>query len=264
MTSIFRYINALSIDVSIGAVCSALFFAEYFHVHILLVGIASLGLTVWIIYSADHLLDAKRIQHPASTFRHRLYQDNFSTLLVVTTVACLIDSVLIFFIRRPVFVGGIILIGMVILYLTLNRWWKIPKEIIIALLYVCGVLLPSVAVTPMQIEYWPITLITQFFFTALLNLFIFAWYDRHHDTADQLSSFVLKFGEPKSKFIISALFGMNLLLTIFSGFERGSILVLAMNVILLVLYLKSDFFIKDERFRFIGDVVFILPILMFL
>jgi 4-hydroxybenzoate polyprenyltransferase len=264
MKSIFQYINALSIDVSVGAVCSALFFAEYFRVKILPVGIASLGLTVWIIYSADHLLDAKRIQHPASTFRHRLYQDNFSTLLVVTTVACLIDSVLIFFIRRPVFVGGIILIGMVILYLTLNRWWKIPKEIIIALLYVCGVLLPSVAVTPMQIEYWPITLITQFFFTALLNLFIFAWYDRHHDTADQLSSFVLKFGEPKSKFIISALFGMNLLLTIFSGFERGSILVLAMNVILLVLYLKSDFFIKDERFRFIGDVVFILPILMFL
>jgi 4-hydroxybenzoate polyprenyltransferase len=264
MKSIFQYINALSIDVSVGAVCSALFFAEYFRVKILPVGIASLGLTVWIIYSADHLLDAKRIRHPASTFRHRLYQENFSTLLIATIVACLIDSILIFFIRRPVFIGGVILIGMVILYLTLNRWWKIPKEIIIGYLYVCGVLLPSVTVTPMQVGDWPVSLIIQFFFTALLNLFIFAWYDRHHDTADQLSSFVLKFGEGKSRFVIGALYGMNLLLTILSGFEHGSNIVLAMNVILLVLYLKADFFVKDERFRFIGDAVFIMPILVFL
>jgi 4-hydroxybenzoate polyprenyltransferase len=264
MKLIFQYINALSIDVSIGAVCSALFFAEYFHVKILPFGIASLGLTVWIIYSADHLLDAKRIRHPASTFRHRLYQENFSTFLIVTTVACLVDSILIFFIRRPVFIGGVILIGMVILYLTLNRWWKIPKEVIIGFLYVCGVLLPSLAVTPMEITEWPIILITQFFFTALLNLFIFAWYDRHHDTADQLSSFVLKFGERKSRFVINALFGVNLLLTILSGFERGSNVVLAMNVILMLLLLKADFFVKEERFRFIGDAVFILPSVIFL
>jgi hypothetical protein len=264
MKSIFQYINTLSIDVSIGAICSALFFAKYFHVSILPVGIASLGLTVWIIYSVDHLLDAKRIAHPASTFRHRFYQKNFLVLIVITTTACLIDFVLIFSIRRPVFIGGVILIGVVILYLALNRWWRIPKEIIIAFLYVAGVLLPSLAVTKLPTKEWPVILIVQFFLTALLNLLIFAWCDRNHDTADELSSFVLKFGDVKSKIAINVVFATNILLAIFSGFNRASILICVMNVVLILLFVKSDFFAKDDRFRFVGDAVFLLPILILL
>ena len=55
----YRFINILSIDVAIGAVVNARFFAHLFGVPILHQGLISLGLAIWIIYTTDHLLDEK-------------------------------------------------------------------------------------------------------------------------------------------------------------------------------------------------------------
>ena len=71
LSKAYRLINILSIDVVAGAVCSALFFARLLQVSLLPYGIISLALTVWIIYTADHLLDAKRVEGVATTRRCR-------------------------------------------------------------------------------------------------------------------------------------------------------------------------------------------------
>ena|SRR5688572_29933788 len=99
----YQYVNILSLDVAAGAVISALFFAQIFNVQIKPYGLLALGLTVWIIYTADHLRDAKKIKHRASTQRHRFHQQYFCSLTVFVGSAILLDAVTIFFIRRQVF-----------------------------------------------------------------------------------------------------------------------------------------------------------------
>jgi len=64
---IYQFINVLSLDVVAGAMVSALFFARIFKVQILPWGVLALGLTVWTIYTTDHLVDAKRVNIPLSS-----------------------------------------------------------------------------------------------------------------------------------------------------------------------------------------------------
>src|SRR6187431_1308602 len=98
----YRFINLLSIDVALGAVCSALFFARLLSVRILPFGLITLGLSVWIIYSVDHLLDARKLKSKASTMRHRFHQEHSRSITIMVLIATIVNAVLIFFIRKPV------------------------------------------------------------------------------------------------------------------------------------------------------------------
>src|SRR6218665_3126042 len=139
---IYRLVNILSLDVAGGAVVCALFFARLFGVTILPQGLLSLGLAVWIIYTTDHLLDAWRLKKEASTMRHRFHQRHFRVLFILLCVASSVELVLILFLRKSVFYGGLYLSGGVIFYILINRWLKYFKEVTAALLYSAGVLLP--------------------------------------------------------------------------------------------------------------------------
>src|SRR5688572_9142526 len=92
----YRLMNILSIDVVAGATVSALFFAKIFDVQVRPFGLLALGVTVWAIYTLDHLRDAKKIRHEASTERHRFHQRHFKVLTVLLCAAVLIDIVLVF------------------------------------------------------------------------------------------------------------------------------------------------------------------------
>ena len=105
----YRFINNTSLDVVAGAISSALFFARIMHVTSLPQGIISLGLSVWIIYTTDHLLDARRIKQLASTERHRFHQNNFFILSVLLLLALLADVAIIFYMRAAVFNAGLLL-----------------------------------------------------------------------------------------------------------------------------------------------------------
>jgi len=101
----YRLLNILSLDIVAGAIICAIFFARVFNVIILPYGLVSLGLTVWVIYTADHLLDASKLRTAASTSRHRFHQKHFGALLVAALLAAVVDGLQLFYIRRSVFVG---------------------------------------------------------------------------------------------------------------------------------------------------------------
>src|SRR6187551_3842552 len=100
---LYRQLNVLSLDVVAGVVICAVFFSRIFQAHIRPQGLVTLSLTVWIIYTTDHLLDAHRIQGTASTARHRFHQENFFLLFVFLGISTIINIILIFFIREAVF-----------------------------------------------------------------------------------------------------------------------------------------------------------------
>ena len=179
----YQYVNILSLDIAAGAVISARFFAKIFDVQIKPYGLVALGLTVWIIYTVDHLRDAKNIKHNASTQRHRFHQKYFHPLIIVFVASpSALDTFTIFFIRRQVFEWGLILFVMVMLYLIVQQYLRFLKEFFIASLYTCGVLLISITITTIDVNTMHVLLIIQFGLIAWTNLVLFSWFDHVFDS----------------------------------------------------------------------------------
>src|ERR1700710_2690108 len=114
MVNFFKTLNLLSIDVAVGAMVCALWFTRMLSAGPRPYAITSLGLTVWIIYTCDHLLDAKRLSQTASTARHRFHQQHFKTIIVFACIATVITATLMFFMKFEVLLGGVILAVIVV------------------------------------------------------------------------------------------------------------------------------------------------------
>jgi 4-hydroxybenzoate polyprenyltransferase len=268
MIRLYRIINILSLDVAVGAVISSLFFAQILGVVILPYGLAALGLTVWIIYTADHLHDASKIRNKASSYRHRFHQRYFKTLLILMVIAMCIDIVVIFFIKKQVFFWGLGLIVLIALYLITQRKLFFLKEFFVALMYTIGVLLPSFAVTSLEIDQNHYTLFFQFFLLALLNLLIFSLFDADKDSSDGLHSFVTHFGKPFVHKFIFILFlilaGINLFQIIKVDYLFEAIIILLMGGTMFLIFVLPKIFVRDEYYRMLGDAIFFLPVLTLL
>src|SRR5690606_14638517 len=187
MRKFFQHVNALSLDVAIGTVCSALFFAKVMRVNVQPLTLLVLGLSVWVIYTTDHLMDAVKIKKAASSLRHQFHQRHYRFLKRFVIMVSLITACLLFFIPNPVLLGGLFLSVLVIVYLFIHLYLKILKEVCIAILYATGILLPLYDGSMSKL---PGFLIIDFTLTALINLIIFSWFDRHQDNADGNSSII--------------------------------------------------------------------------
>jgi hypothetical protein len=260
----YRWLNILSVDVALGAVCCALFFAKMLHVTLLSYGMIALGLTVWIIYTADHLLDTRKLNTTASTTRHKFHQLHFKSIVTALIVAGAIDCLVIFFIRRPVLINGLFLGLGVALYLLLHRYVKIVKEFSIALLYTSGVLLPSISVASFTIDTFPTVIVLQFFITALINLLLFSLYDFDNDIHDGHPSFATITGQRVVRVALAILFTGVFMLSLLSFQPKASLVIIGMNAFMLPLFVLPNIFKARDSYRLIGDAVFFIPILYLL
>ena len=262
----FQHINILSIDIVAGAVASALFFGRIFQVQIKPIGLVALGLTVWVIYTIDHLRDATKIAHPAATLRHRFHQENFGSLLFFLAIAILADAVAIFFIRRQVFEWGLMLTSVVTLYLVFHRSLRFLKELFVASLYTAGVLLLSVTVTVLDASTQHYLMIFQFAIAAWTNLVLFSWFDQAFDQLNDQNSFVTVMGRKTAQTFLNYLFTVSFLLTtvqlIIASPLMPVLILLLMNAALFLIFVFRKHLEKDDRYRLIGDAVFFFPSLL--
>jgi hypothetical protein len=182
----------------------------------------------------------------------------------IVCVAIVADGVIIFFIRRPVFIAGLFLAAAVAVYLLVHRYAPFFKEMFIAALYTLGVLLPSLTITELTRQQWPMVVIVQFVLTALMNLLVFSWYDREHDVRDGSVSFVTLAGTTASRWVILSLSAAVFLLIPFARPASAGCVVAVMNAVLLIIFLMPGFFSEDDRFRLLGDAVFFIPFVYYL
>ena len=260
---IYRLINLLSLDVVAGAVVCALFFSRVFQVAVRPFGLIALGLTVWIIYTADHLRDARKITGQASTERHRFHQIYYRKLIILTLAALGLDVIAIVFIKQQVLAWGVALSLVVFAYMFLQGSLRFLKETFIAILYTCGVLLLSIPVSTIKLSSVHYILIIQFFATALANLLMFSWFDRELDQQDERYSFVTKAGEGTTRAVVWSLLMLILTLTLIQCIKGvllvPSLIVGAMSLILLVIFICRESLVKNDYYRLLGDAVFFLP-----
>jgi len=256
-------INILSIDVAIGAVCSAFFFGRVNDTKIDPVTAVVLGLSVWVIYTADHLLDAGKIKSRAAALRHQVHQQHYVPLRNAIIIVTALVVLLLFFLPGAVLLSGMALAVIVLLYLIFHPRLKGFKEICIAVLYTVGVLIPSLK-NVKSLEEIPVALLVVFALTAFINLVMFSWYSQKEDLQDGHASIVTRMGNRNTQWLIYGLFLVVTVITMLHAFAIPYLLLWIMNIGMLFIYMFPGYFAFAERYRIWGDAMFFIPVLYLL
>jgi uncharacterized membrane protein len=260
--SLFRLFNMLSLDVAAGAVVSSLFFAHIVQASVTVYVTSELFLVVWIIYTADHLLDVINLKHTASTARHRFHQRNRKELQIALLLAISVGILLVFFLPLSIIKSGLVLFAFVLVYVILMKRLHAYKELIVAIVYVAGVALPALSVANANLDMHLSMVI--YFLLAWINLIVFSWYDKDTDKKDGHVSIATLLDDAKLRNLLLILFAGVLSISsipIFYGSDfRIAILFVTMALPLFVLFLFKKFFSVNENFRLIGDTVFLFPL----
>lgn len=258
---LYHYINLLSIDVALGAVISAALFGRILNVHLLPQGFILLGIIVWLIYTADHLLDAWSMREAAISERHRFHQKHFITILVIFLATGLVALALVFMIRIQVITAGIVFGTLVVTYLLVNRWLKYFKELAGSLLYTGGVLLPAWSLVTQPLNEHQVTLIIIFALIALTNMLIFARFSIEEDILNRQKSLATIMGIRSMNTLIGIVSAICFCVMVYEAIQQISaalLMLFLMESILVVIFLVR-YFRYNDRYRIYGDAIFLLP-----
>ena len=285
VTSLFTYIRNvyyLSFPVVIGAVLSNRMAArlsdvEPVHWATSLV----LALVVFIIYTIDRLLDVRKDDADSSrqplTARHQFHRQHEEMLwyLIISTTG--LTFIMLFFLPSSVVKFGIVLGGICIAYI--GAVFRLPayhpalllKEPLVAALYSAGVW-GSVWVQRPTISNIDIAECFMFTGIAFQNLLLFAVMEQLETrprSSQPLFSLASEWGADRCDvilfwltFVIVAT-GFALCFLTKDRFAQRSALMLAlMSLTLYGIQRYPTYFLKNERYRWLGDGVFWMPALV--
>jgi len=242
-----------------------------------------LALVVFMIYTVDRLLDIRRHAADASsqpmTARHRFHLQHATLLWAAVGGAAALALFLTFFLPERVVKFGIILGGICIAYV--GAVFRLParhpalllKEPLVALLYSVGVW-GSVWVQRTTVSRVEVAEFLMFLGIAFQNLLLFALMEQHETGLsgfpDQsMFSLATAWGEERCSLVFNWLTagivatGFTLCFVTTDRFAQRSALMLAlMSLTLYVMKRYPNYFLKNERYRWLGDGVFWMPALV--
>jgi len=268
----FRSAQLLSLDVVLGAIATGAYAVKLLDVSPNYRWWPVLALSVWIVYTTDHLLDSFSRKNRALIHRHKLhyrYRHVFIAAIAVSSVVVL--SLVWIFLDKKILTGGLI-IGMgAIIYLILVRMenrknFSFQKEFFISLFYTAGIWLAPLVWNNNPLSTSVCGIIFVFILLVWIEGLIVAIYENDMDTQDKQISFVTKFGISKSRIFIKILFGLTavfsliLLLLTNSITEFSAVFIeLFMAAALFSIYHFQNYFQHHELYKTLGEMVFWFP-----
>jgi 4-hydroxybenzoate polyprenyltransferase len=259
LLELYRYANVLSLDVVAGAVSCALFLCKVLECRPDGVSIVVLGLSVWIIYTVDHLVDARSIGKKASSVRHRFHQDHSSILIFLVAAALLTNVTLLFFVPDHIVKNGFVVSVFVAVYLVFHQRLAYAKEFVVALFYTIGVSLPALGEHNFNEK--NILLLMILFASAFLNLVLFSWFDYEEDLADGRSSLVTRLGKPFSERMIVFVFAIITVVALLNYSDDTFYWIFSIAGIQMLMFLLRDTDAGRRGYRLVGDIAFCIPLI---
>jgi 4-hydroxybenzoate polyprenyltransferase len=251
--------NLLSLDVVAGSVSCCYFFGKLTNTPVHPISFLVLAITVWIIYTIDHLIDARNVYVKASSDRHQFHQVYYKVLTKVVGAISILNVGLLIFLERRLLFLGIGLAFFVVVYFIVKQFYPLLKEILIALLYTLGILLPVISNTSFQWDYAYLPIVILFFLLCWINLLVFSYIDVEGDERDGYRSAVLVLGKIRSKQMIYVLFMSSSALVLISKPIAAGLMLFLCLLIMMLLFKFSSWSNVHDRYRIIGDAVFLLP-----
>lgn len=190
------YAEMLSLDVCIGAIGSGAVAQTICRARMKHAWWWILPLSVWVIYTADHLFDAWKLRGNAVNARHRFHHENFYPLVVLAAIAAFAAFMgAIVYLRELVVLGGLLVGAFALLHLILAFWGKVRvgKEVSVAVIYTFGVWYAPVANRTNELPVFLIAAVAVFVVAALQNLFMnsIIEYDLDHAEGQTFATAVL-------------------------------------------------------------------------
>lgn len=265
-------IRWLSLDVVAGGVVFAWAVSQVAQVVLPGSMLAALGCCIWLIYTLDHLIDGNSLNRDPSMKRHAFHRKYRRPIFILFLLVAGFGLRLLFFLPHSTLIYGCVLLGLVGLYF-LSIWlFKIyfAKELFIAVLYACGVFLGSFSLDN-TLDISLILLFGQTVLMASINLLLFSYYEVTYDTQDGHRSWATHFGAAQTLIHLRWLIVVLGVLIVASFPIHLTMMELTLQYIFVVMsgllaaiYWFPGWFKQQERFRWIGDVVFLLPGLIYL
>ncbi|MGH9596614.1 MAG: hypothetical protein ACRD3K_07440, partial [Edaphobacter sp.] len=179
------------LDAPTVAVLWTWFIASANHVHLPLYSALAMAITVWMLYAADRLMDARLMDaspthHDDLEARHYFHHRHRTSFLLgilaaSIALAVLLPSLEAEAIHLYLILGGLVAGYFVLIHATRSAH-RLPKEIAVGLCFAAATFIPTVARRPeLRLPLLPSAL----FFAALCSfncLFIYAWEHEGHST----------------------------------------------------------------------------------
>lgn len=275
LNKVIVFLNAFSVWVALGAYWCFLFAQQFARQEIDYFGALILALSVWLIYTADHYLDGMKLGENQSMPRHYLHKKYAKTVLTTAVLVLLIDVVLAYqYLNIQYLVFGIILLGATAIHFIINFLVpiKLVKMLYLKEFFVAVVVACAYTVLPLKKVNLSLEEIQLFLFFVCLNsanLLLFSWYDADEEPT------VLSLPNVYGKNVTLRLAGICLglasvlvgLIYVYAPQENSlsSALILSSMVFLTALLLLSPNLLKKNGlYRFLGDAIYVLPVLAFL
>jgi 4-hydroxybenzoate polyprenyltransferase len=275
LASFYRIFHYLSFDVALGACAGMYFFARLFDVRLSGVAYLTLVMAVWVIYTFDHLLDARFSPGELVSPRHLFHRIHFKILVFMAIFATFTVLILAwtFLPSTAIFLTGALLAGIILSYMLLSQCFKNQigpfKEIVIALLYVAGLLLLPLMQGLENITSWRwLHYVGAYLLLAWFNLVFLSLLDRDPDRLAGQRSLVSALGIEKTRQLLYWL-GLTGLLYIVSLFFLLPSAFHIFTIIVLILFTwHMRYFLEgrapSEEIRSKLELAFFLPAVLIL
>jgi 4-hydroxybenzoate polyprenyltransferase len=264
--------------VVIGVLATAVFASKLLQVETKVVWLAILALATWSFYSSDHLIDGLKSKTNSVIFRHAFHYKFYLPISILTLVSGITALILsLIYLDNKIITSGLSLCLIVIIYFLIlflkgeTNSWILQKELIIAFVYVSGIWLAPLI--------WNNKIPNTFIQIVITVLFLMAWaegimasfFDFENDQKENQSSFTILLGKKNTRrflIIIHILIFVIIKISVFyitTNTEFVAMLIMAlMNFSLLLIILNPIYFMKNEKYRILGEMVFWLPVAIFI
>jgi hypothetical protein len=275
MRNFLQQAHWLSLDVMLGAIICNLVFWQLPNgtSNAEMVASIVLGVAVFVIYSADRLLDLRNTAI-SNTNRHNFHNKHKKVLWEIIIILSIFSAIFAFTLPIKILTIGLVLAVIVLIYLLAvnklpnNTFLQIAKEPLTAIMYTTGII-GTAFVTKTNITWQEWAVAGMFFAIVFQNLLLFSVYESIAiPNAKNLANF---FGKKASLTINTALFLSIVIFGSYTFSQNNEIylarVLLVEMVMSAILWLLNDFvkfFIQYERYRWLGDGVFLLMIILLL
>lgn len=275
---IYRYFHYLSLDIVLGALASSCLAARLFESQPGAIWWLTLALTVWLLYTGDHMLDAWRHRKKVERELHYFMLEHRKILIYALGVVALVNTMLIInLLDKALFKYGLVLAGLVLLFYALrhvfrkNKLFFIPGEVFVLLLYLAGTWLGPLGAMEGSVvtSQWMITGL--FAGVLLMNLGVISLYDIQLDSRMGIASLANALGKKRSKHLLVgtgvAIYLVSILQFLIYEADRYAqfaLILCGMTTILLLMVYLPSWFRKNDLYRWTADALLYMGFLSLL
>jgi hypothetical protein len=270
---IYRIVRILSLDILAGVFCGYTFARLILDCECQPLTPVILCLTVWLIYTLDHLLDARVLKGKSGKPTYRWHYENRKILWPILLAAGLSTAVLsLAFLPARILIFGCIMGGFVVLYTMVQqgmmgfRLTYLFKEGWISIIYTLGIwgvpLLSYGAIPDIPV----LLTIIIYLLLVLINVLIYSFFDYHIDGQESQQTLATVSGRRITSHLLRLLILSALLLIMVAyliqvDLPMGKVygILLSMTAVLGLIIAFPRSFSKNERYGILADGVFLIP-----